>query len=584
MTGNAAREEPLILTASADPLDDLFDRERPRDSNKPPERSASRPPKRRKSNAWLIATLASVIWILTVLAFCWSRYSLPGTVSAAADAAKTRIEIFDWLMIAAALLGPLLLIWLVATLIRRSAEMRDESRELTHAAMRLSQAAKEVESRGLVGLPGGSIEGDIAGETPRHLRREVERATHAISALHSQMRAIEEALSTQAAAIDDVAERAEQRARTISKVLSSEREALELAAERSGALDRREGSGTGAALAGATAAALGGAALSANAGASGDISARGGDDVDVVDLSLDTQNPRGSEHEGIASLRAELADAKANATWQTPRLSDSDAPADLDMGSFQGSSMGGSFEAAEAAAPDSARIDPFDDIGAKGAAAVAATGVAGLGAASALSARDDEDSPALKTVTDEADSDASAYVADSDNDDEPLSLQRRHSVDWVKFVRASNFPESEDDTETLDALYDVLTDPDAASLLQSAEDTLASLADIDLYMEDFVPEMMPVSSWKSHLDGNGSGEAIEAIKAPIEQSRIRAKLSADKGFETLANKFMGRFEEMLRRMMRESDNERLVVELADTRTGRAYLMLADSSGRIGRKS
>lgn len=579
MTGNAAREEPLILTNSADPLDDLFDRDKSRDSNRPPERTATRPPKRRKSNVWLIATLASLIWVLTVVAFCWSRYSLPNKVSAAADAAKTRIEFLDWLMIGAAILGPLLLIWLVASLMRRSGEMRDESRELSHAAMRLTQAAKDVESRGLVGLPAGSFDGDISGETPRHLRREVERATHAISALHSQMRAIEEALSTQAAAIDDVAERAEQRARTISKVLSTEREALELAAARTGSLGSAPQSsgalGSGVALAGASAAALGGAAL-----------ARAGEAPDVVDFSLDAGTPAIGESATVASLRADLARAKANATWQTPRLSDNEAPADLGVTAFEGSSMGGSFEAVDNGEADTNRIDPFDDMGANSAveksAVAAGAGAIGLGAAAAMAERDDDNVPPLSTPDD---ADDSAYVLNSvDDDEEPLSLQRRHSVDWDKFVRASNFPESEDDTETLDALYDVLTDPDAASLLQSAEDTLASLADIDLYMEDFVPEMMPVSSWKAHLDGNGSGEAIQAIKAPIEQSRIRAKLNADKGFEALANRFMGRFEDTVRRMIRESENDRLVVDLADTRTGRAYLMLADSSGRIGKAS
>jgi len=163
--------------------------------------------------------------------------------------------------------------------------------------------------------------------------------------------------------------------------------------------------------------------------------------------------------------------------------------------------------------------------------------------------------------------------------DEPFRLERRHAIDWRKFTRAANFPESEEDIETLDALYDVLTDPEAASLLQCAEDTLASLADIDLYMEDFTPRLVPVTVWQGHLDGSG-GEAIDGVDAPVEQSRIRAKLKGDKGFEHLCAKFMDRYEDMGRRLMGETDEKKLIVDLSNTRTGRAYLMIAEAAGRL----
>jgi hypothetical protein len=432
----------------------------------------------------------------------------------------------------------------------------------------------------------------VAGETPRHLRREVERATHAISALHSQMRAIEEALSTQAAAIDDVAERAEKRARNISTILRTEREALQQATDMrdDGALAVSPASlgAIGATI--ATKAAVDTSAHASDitdfsldetriqAAAGADISeeilteaptfARDEDGIDdelriddagFSDTDIDDAVIPEDTAAGVEALRARLAEAKANATWERPVLAD-----------------------AEASASDP--LDPFDDIGARNdgntddkppstadSMTTAAAAVAGAGAVAAIAPRALEQEPEeFETL----DLDTIAEGADA-----PLNLERRHAIDWAKFTRAANFPESEEDIETLDALYDVLTDPDAASLLQCAEDTLASLADIDLYMEDFRPPLVPVTAWRAHLDGS-AGESIKGINAPVEQSRIRAKLNTDKGFEHLCTKFMDRYEKMGRRLITEADREQLIVDLSNTRTGRAYLMIADSAGRL----
>ncbi len=576
MTQSASYEKPLTLSAEADPLDDVFDRveERPAGGSKqvPPVRR-SRP----VSRGWPVALVASLVWIATVAAFCWARYSLPDNPGDAMDVVGSRIGLNDWLMIGAAIAGPLLLIWLAAWLIRRTSEMRRETQDLASAALRLAHATKSVESG--VPLALGNM-GEVTGETPRHLRREVERATHAISALHSQMRAIEEALSTQAAAIDDVAERAEKRARNISSVLRTEREALERMGGASGevpvapALSGAIGAGVGAAAVGAAGLAAASSDVTdfsldssrieaaAGADASGELLSdaptmmRDGEDHDpnigevLPTADIDQSDTRIDISKDVPSLRAQLADAKANARWERPTL-----PEDAGLS-----------------------LDPFDDIAAEPEADLSASGVAaglGMGAmgglASAAPAALDQEPDEYEAL------DLDTVIEDAE---EPLHLERRHVIDWQKFARAANFPESEEDTETLDALYDVLTDPEAASLLQCAEDTLASLADIDLYMEDFLPPLVPVSAWRAHLDGTG-GDPVKGIQAPVEQSRIRAKLNSDKGFEHLCTKFMDRYEGMGRRLLDETNSSQLIVDLSNTRTGRAYLMIADSAGRLG---
>jgi len=236
--------------------------------------------------------------------------------------------------------------------------------------------------------------------------------------------------------------------------------------------------------------------------------------------------------------------------------------------------------------PTSQAIDPFDDLGPSAPkAAVGAAVGAGVARMGFGATRNDEPSeagPALGAPNMDEPAPAPVFepkpapaAAEPKSDDFEFMAR---ALDWEKFVKAANFPENERDTATLDALYDVLTDPEAAALLQSSEDTLATLADIDLYMEDFIPEMSSVSAWRGHLDGIASN--VIPIQSPVEQSRISAKIAADDKFRKLSERFVERYHVVAKRLFAEGADGKLAVELSDTRTGRAYLLVADALGRL----
>ncbi len=603
MTQSAMREEPLVLSADADPLNDLFDRPG-EESRAHSANTTTRPVQRSSSglNALFVAALASLVWIAAVAAFCWARYSLPDNPGDAIDVVGTRIGTDDWMFIAAAILGPLLLIWIIAWLMRRTAELKHQSQNLANAALRLTQVAQTAEATGRPTALGAI--GEVTGDTPRHLRREVERATHAISALHSQMRAIEEALSTQASNIDDVAERAEKRAKYIATTLRAEREALERVTGNQGSAAPAESASLGAVGTGVAAAGMAGIGAAVTAGLDRDVDLE--PSADVTDFALDevrveaaadsdaaddmiadaqglvpdegSTSPTEADFiadeedtvEGVAALRTRLAEAKANAQWNRPTLTDEERAAISNR-----TATADPFDESGRDAPDAPTGYHDNDRDGRDTGMGMAAAAVGAGAAALAGA-----TPSA-TALDHEPEEYEALDVDmlDDSDDAPFKLERRHMIDWQKFTRAANFPESEEDIETLDALYDVLTDPEAASLLQCAEDTLASMADIDLYMEDYAPRLVPVVTWRNHLDGSG-GEKIDGINAPVEQSRIRAKLNTDKGFEHLCAKFMDRYEAMGRRLLNETDNEQLIVDLSNTRTGRAYMMISEAAGRL----
>ena len=96
-------------------------------------------------------------------------------------------------------------------------------------------------------------------------------------------------------------------------------------------------------------------------------------------------------------------------------------------------------------------------------------------------------------------------------------------------------------------------------------------------MEDFIPEMSSVAAWRGHLNGQ---QSVIPIDSPVEQSRISAKITSDEKFRKLSERFVERYIVVAKRLFAEGADEKLAVELSDTRTGRAYLLVADALGRL----
>ena len=549
--------------AAGDPLSDLLDDTSMKSAGARPRPRITYSSTANKSSVWWIAGAASIVWIAAVFAFSWARFSLPGDPRSALNAAQSRIPISDWLMIVAVIAGPVLLIWVIAWLVRRSMELRDESRKLAKAAILLADAAETAEKRAEKLLPApDSMGGELIASGPGHLYREIERASHAMSALQSQMSTMETALAKQAAAYDDAAERTR----------SLNADAI----------------GAGAVSAGLLSSGAVGQAKSTSVVEGDDPIELGADlvveadevshDPSAVDLSLEPETD-------VERARRALLAAGDEVGWQklVP-----DAPAAEVKAAATGDKVRDDLATLKVppAPAEPATIDPFDDLGPSTPKAAVASTIAAGAAMGFGATRDDRDDTAstVSLGAPQVNEPQSPPVAVHPSAiDDPMPKREdiefmAKALDWNKFVRAANFPESESDTATLDALYDVLTDPVAAALLQSSEDALATLADLDLYMEDFIPEMSPVMAWRAHLEGK-SGQ-VQAIDAPIEQSRIHAKLASDGDFRKLSDRFIERYHVVLKRLFEEEADDRLALELADSRTGRAYLLIADALRKL----
>ena len=152
-------------------------------------------------------------------------------------------------------------------------------------------------------------------------------------------------------------------------------------------------------------------------------------------------------------------------------------------------------------------------------------------------------------------------------------------VDTDDLIRALNFPDGPDDTVAVQSLRAALRDPETARLIRAAQDMVMLLATRGLYMDDrpLAPDRPDL--WRRLAEG-GRGAALAGIVVPSEPEVMEAAAAAlrsDEVFRDAAHHFLRHWDRMLSRELPDLDNAR-VTALANTRSGRAFAVLAEAAG------
>jgi hypothetical protein len=153
---------------------------------------------------------------------------------------------------------------------------------------------------------------------------------------------------------------------------------------------------------------------------------------------------------------------------------------------------------------------------------------------------------------------------------------------WPDLVRALDFPRDEADREGFRALKSALRHHGLAQMLQAAEDVLTMLSQQGVYMDDLAPAQRDAQAWRRFIAGDRGPEveAVGAIRDPEALDAARALMKSDPIFRDTALFFHRRFDAVLAEFASEADDEHLL-ELADTRSGRAFMLLARLNGAFG---
>lgn len=171
--------------------------------------------------------------------------------------------------------------------------------------------------------------------------------------------------------------------------------------------------------------------------------------------------------------------------------------------------------------------------------------------------------------------------ARSTADAKPVEASEQ-TMDWSDLLRALNFPRDEKDAEGFRALRLAKRDENTGRLLRAAEDILNLLAQEGIYMDDLRPEIAPAYDWRSFAEGTRGSEVstVGGINAPEAMERIKAREQSDQIFRDTSLYFLRRFDIMLKSFS-EGASDAQIQLLADTRTGRAFMLLGRAAGMFG---
>jgi hypothetical protein len=101
-----------------------------------------------------------------------------------------------------------------------------------------------------------------------------------------------------------------------------------------------------------------------------------------------------------------------------------------------------------------------------------------------------------------------------------------------------------------------------------------------LHMEDFPPEHGSLAAWRAY--GEGTRGATVSVVGGIQDAalldKVQAKLRTDSIFRDAALVFVRRWNGLVSRVLADMGEDRLLHDIADTRSGRAFMIVARATG------
>ncbi len=149
----------------------------------------------------------------------------------------------------------------------------------------------------------------------------------------------------------------------------------------------------------------------------------------------------------------------------------------------------------------------------------------------------------------------------------------------IDLLRALNFPDGPNDVEAIRALRAALADHETMRLIRSAQDAVTLLAQAGVYMDDLSPRRAPPRLWREFAEGQ-RGPRTATLAGLDDEAALDAAatlLRNDEIFRDAAHHFLRQYDRTLTRLAPELDDD-LLAALAETRSGRAFTLLAQTSG------
>ncbi|MCU0800570.1 MAG: hypothetical protein MUD11_02135 [Rhodobacteraceae bacterium] len=170
-------------------------------------------------------------------------------------------------------------------------------------------------------------------------------------------------------------------------------------------------------------------------------------------------------------------------------------------------------------------------------------------------------------------------------DDEPgLALGTpaealRAPVSTSDFIRALQFPEDADDKAGFRALRNALADRQTAKLIRAAQDVLTLLGQEGIYMDDLVPDRAHPQVWRRFATGERGRSVADlgGIRDRASLALTGTRMREDPIFRDAGHHFLRAFDKTFAQF-ESSATDADLIDLADTRTARAFMLLGRVTG------
>lgn len=146
-------------------------------------------------------------------------------------------------------------------------------------------------------------------------------------------------------------------------------------------------------------------------------------------------------------------------------------------------------------------------------------------------------------------------------------------------IRALNFPDSDTDGAGFAALRNALADPPTARLIRAAQDVLTLLANDGIYMDELPADRARPDIWRRLAAGERGGgiAALGGVHDRMALARVAGRMRGDPVFRDTAHHFLRQFDRVFARFESTAQDAEIVA-FADTRTARAFMLLARVAG------
>lgn len=165
--------------------------------------------------------------------------------------------------------------------------------------------------------------------------------------------------------------------------------------------------------------------------------------------------------------------------------------------------------------------------------------------------------------------------------DLPLDPPAPVHISPGELVAALDFPDGPDDHAAIAALRTALANPETARCIRAAQDVITLLAGHGVYMDDLPDSRADAQGWRRFLEGQRSGaQALGDIGDLAALDTAAMLMREDEVFRDAGHHFLRQYDRTLSRAAAGMDDPALAAA-ADTRSGRAFRLLAQVTGMFG---